>query len=71
MYRPWTIEISAMNRKGEPFTQRVEGFNARVRLHEFDHLQGVLFIDLLAKNERKKFKAKLQAIEENTKLSLG
>jgi len=71
VYRPWTIEISAMNRKGEPFTQRVEGFNARVRLHEFDHLQGVLFIDLLAKNERKKFKAKLQAIEENTKLSLG
>lgn len=63
VYRPWIIEIEALNQNGEPFKQRIEGFNARVRLHEFDHLQGVLFIDLLSKHERKKIKAKLQAIE--------
>jgi peptide deformylase len=66
VYRPWIIEIEAFNQKGEPFKQRIEGFNARVRLHEFDHLQGTLFIDLLSKHERKKIKSKLQAIETNT-----
>lgn len=65
VYRPWIIEIEALNQKGELFKQRIEGFNARVRLHEFDHLQGTLFIDLLSKHERKKIKSKLQAIELN------
>lgn len=66
VYRPWIIEIEALNQKGELFKQKIEGFNARVRLHEFDHLQGTLFIDLLSKHERKKIKAKLAAIEANT-----
>lgn len=70
IYRPWEIEIEALNRKGELFRQRIEGFNARVRLHEFDHLQGVLFIDLLSKNDRKKIKKTLQDIEDRTKENL-
>jgi len=67
VYRPWGIEIEALDRHGKKFHQKIEGFNARVRLHEFDHLQGILFIDLLSKNERKKIKDKLVAIEEKTK----
>jgi peptide deformylase len=70
VYRPWIIEIEALDRKGSHFKQRIEGFNARVRLHEFDHLQGTLFIDLLSKHDRKKIKAKIQAIEEKTKSTL-
>lgn len=66
VYRPWIIEIEALNQKGELFKQRIEGFNARVRLHEFDHLQGTLFIDLLSKHERKKIKSKLAAIESSS-----
>lgn len=70
VYRPWIIEIEALNRSGQAFKQRIEGFNARVRLHEFDHLQGVLFIDLLSKHDKKKIKDKLLAIESKTKSTL-
>jgi len=71
VYRPQVVHIEALDRHGNSFKQVIEGFNARVRLHEFDHLNGTLFIDLISKNERKKMKADLQKIEENTKKSLG
>jgi peptide deformylase len=39
------VKIQAWNENGKPFTLSVEGFPARVIQHEFDHLNGVLFID--------------------------
>jgi peptide deformylase len=68
IYRPWMIEITALDRHGRSFCQTIEGFNARVRQHEFDHLNGVLFIDRLSKNERKKFRAQLEQIEQRGRL---
>lgn len=70
VYRPSWIEIEAVNEKNEPFRQKVEGFNARVRLHEYDHLDGVLFIDMLSFDQKKKIKHKLQEIEKKTKAIL-
>lgn len=71
VWRPWVIEIEALDRNAQPFKHRIEGFNARVRLHEFDHLQGVLFIDLLSKHDKKKIKDKLHGIEAKTKATLS
>ena len=34
-----------MNERGRPFTLEAEGFLARVIQHEYDHLEGVLYID--------------------------
>ena len=43
--RPAKITIQALNEQGRPFTLEAEGFLARVIQHEYDHLEGVLYID--------------------------
>jgi peptide deformylase len=45
--RPELVKIQAWNEKGRPFTVETDGFLARVIQHEYDHLEGVLFIDRL------------------------
>jgi len=60
------VRVQAWNEKGRSFTLEAVGLLARVILHEYDHLEGVLFIDrlpeagrerLLEKMARKKVKA--------------
>lgn len=43
--RPDSIEVSYTNDKGEPVLEVLHGLAARCFLHEYDHLNGVLFID--------------------------
>mmetsp|Transcript_75935 Transcript_75935/g.210834 ORF Transcript_75935/g.210834 Transcript_75935/m.210834 type:complete len:320 (+) Transcript_75935:52-1011(+) len=43
--RPVWVEIEAMDLEGKPFTRRLENLDARVFLHEYDHLEGKLFVD--------------------------
>lgn len=43
--RPLQITFEAYDRNGNKYTKTVEGFNARTCCHEFDHLDGVLYID--------------------------
>lgn len=45
--RPLECMVSYFNAKGEKITENLRGFDARVFLHELDHLNGVLFIDKL------------------------
>jgi peptide deformylase len=45
--RPELVKIQAWNEKGRPFTVETDGFLARVIQHEYDHLEGVLFVDRL------------------------
>lgn len=47
--RPKSVKISAYDIKGNPFETQLEGFLARVFLHEFDHLDGTLFFDRMSK----------------------
>ena len=37
--------MQAFNEQGKPFTLEADGLLARVIQHEYDHLDGVLFID--------------------------
>ncbi|MDR1252519.1 MAG: peptide deformylase [Treponema sp.] len=57
--RPKAVKIQAWNEKGRPFTLETEGILARVILHEYDHLEGVLFIDRLPESKRNRILAKL------------
>jgi peptide deformylase len=57
--RPKKIKIQAWNEKGRPFTLETEGILARVILHEYDHLEGILFIDRISEPKRKKILTKL------------
>ena len=43
--RPAKVTVQAFNEKGRPFTIEAEGLLARIIQHEYDHLEGILFID--------------------------
>jgi peptide deformylase len=42
--RPEEIEVQAIDEKGQKFKLRADGILARVIQHEYDHLQGIEFI---------------------------
>ncbi len=52
--RSGSLRIQAFNEKGRPFTVEADGLLARVILHEYDHLDGKLYIDRITpfKKER-------------------
>lgn len=52
--RPAIVTVQAFNRRGRPFTLEAEGLLATVIQHEYDHLQGKLFIDYLPQRKREK-----------------
>jgi peptide deformylase len=56
--RSETIKVQAWNEKGRPFNLETSGILARVILHEYDHLEGVLFLDHLPESKREKLLAK-------------
>ena len=57
--RPKFVKVQAWNEKGRPFTIEAGGLLARVILHEYDHLEGVLFIDRLSELKRKRILDKI------------
>ena len=44
--RPNKIKIKAFDRNGNPFTVEADGFLARAFCHEYDHLDGILYVDI-------------------------
>jgi peptide deformylase len=62
IYRKEKVTIEFLNEKFEPHTMSFNGITARVILHEYDHIEGRLFIDLLMPLKRKLLKRKLDDI---------
>ena len=56
--RPERITVQAKNEKGRRFTLEAEGLLARVIQHEYDHLDGVMFIDRISPAKKDKIEAK-------------
>lgn len=52
--RPKKIEVTAQDRHGRKFTFKAEGFFANICCHEFDHLDGILFIDKMLPRKKSK-----------------
>ena len=52
--RPLEVTIQAQDVKGKAFTIKASGLLARVIQHEYDHLQGILFIDRMEEEAREK-----------------
>jgi peptide deformylase len=65
--RPKTVKVQAWNEKGRPFTLEAEGILARVIQHEFDHLEGVLFIDRLSEQKRNRILSKIEKVSARQK----
>lgn len=62
--RPHKIRVEAMDLEGHLFIEELEGYNARVRMHENDHINGVLFIDRIDVPARKKIDPILKQIKK-------
>ena len=45
VHRPTAVVIEARDRAGAPLRIEAAGYEARVLLHELDHLDGILFLD--------------------------
>lgn len=60
--RPYRIKMRYVDENFEPHEEVFEGFAARVVQHEYDHIDGVLFIDHLSGMRKEMIKKKLQRI---------
>lgn len=60
--RPPKLEIEYQNESFEWLTETFEGLEARVIQHEYDHIEGVLFIDHLSSFKKQLLKGKLNDI---------
>ena len=54
------VTVQATDEDGRPFDLDAAGLQARVIQHEMDHLEGVLFIDLLSPVARDRIKQRIQ-----------
>lgn len=59
MPRQDTIEIEYLDENLEPHTETYTGFTARVIQHEYDHIDGILFVDHISAIRKRLIKAKL------------
>ncbi len=62
IFRHETVTLEYVNADFEPREKTFTGLSARVILHEYDHLEGKLFIDHLPPLKRKLMKGKLNDI---------
>jgi peptide deformylase len=62
--RPLRIKIESTKLDGSRIVEELEGINARVVMHENDHINGVLFIDRVEDKYLKPVEAKLREIKK-------
>ncbi|WP_038028830.1 peptide deformylase [Thermonema rossianum] len=60
--RPERVKIRYFDEDWQLHEEEYDGFTARVILHEYDHIEGKLFIDYLSPLKKRLIKRKLQKI---------
>ncbi|MGD0726306.1 MAG: peptide deformylase [Spirochaetia bacterium] len=55
------VRIQAWNARGRPFSLTADGYLGRVIQHEFDHLNGILFIDRIDPKKKQRLLAGYEA----------
>jgi peptide deformylase len=68
--RKRALRVNYQNERGEGKIIELEDFNARVIQHEFDHLEGKLFLDYLPKETLEKHRAELTKFQREAKAFL-
>lgn len=61
--RPSSIQIQAQNGDGKFFRLSADGYLARIIQHEYDHLNGILFVDHFDEKQSAKYQKKLKKAE--------
>ena len=59
------IEVEYQNELGQKVRRRLKGFEARVFQHEYDHLDGTVYIDRLTEDGRAKVQVTLEELISN------
>jgi peptide deformylase len=62
--RPLSIHLEATDLEGNTFHEECYGYPARNRMHENDHLNGVLFIDRIKGKRRTEIEPELRRIKQ-------
>jgi peptide deformylase len=60
--RPTKIKIQYLNENFESIEEEIEGFKARAIQHEYDHLEGKVFVDRISPIRRQMNKSKLSGM---------
>ena len=68
--RPETVDVRALDAKGQPIAFRCGGLLARAVQHETDHLNGILFIDRMDKKTKAELQPELDELQAVTKATL-
>ena len=69
--RPESVEVTALDAKGQPIQFKAGGLLARAIQHETDHLNGILFIDRMTTKTKQALKPELEALQAETKAALA
>ncbi len=62
--RPTRIHVKWLDEDLQPHDEWVEGYLARVMQHEFDHLEGKMFVDHVSSLRRQLISGKLKALTQ-------
>jgi len=63
--RPKWVKVEAISLKGRKIKKKFKGWESRIFQHEYDHLDGVVYIDRLSEEGRAEVQPKLDALAEN------
>lgn len=61
--RPVFVAVEATDLRGNPVTLELKDWDARIFLHELDHLEGVLFTDRMTPASKTRIAGKLKELE--------
>ena len=64
VYRPNRIRVQYLDENLQPHDEVYEGYKARVIQHEYDHLEGVMFVDKISGIRKQMIRSKLNKIME-------
>jgi peptide deformylase len=56
------IKVEAFNLKGKKMKKKYTGWEARIFQHEYDHLDGVVYIDRLSEEGRKEVETRVDEL---------
>ena len=62
--RPVRVTFEVTDLEGKTFIEEFDGFEARMMMHENDHINGVLYIDRMDKRDRKELEPALREIKK-------
>jgi peptide deformylase len=65
--RPYAVRLHYQDLQGKPHTLETSGLFARVIQHEFDHVEGVLFIDRMDADYLKEIDPELKKLKKQTR----